>query len=202
MKTNFTKDIIFFQRLLASSGFYKGKIDGVRGAKTDLAIKAFDKASRAAADKYGEFDPRSEANIATLQPKAQVLARRVLKIIRDRGINARIIAGTRTYAEQNSLFAKGRYGNTSPVVTKARGGQSNHNFGIAWDIGIFDEEGKYLADSPKYGAAGETVIKARITGVEWGGNWKTFKDVPHYQCKTGKTLAEVRRMFEAGRSIV
>lgn len=203
MKTTiFANDIVFLQRLLASSGLYKGKIDGIRGPATDAAIKAFDEAFRSAAEAYGRFEARSEKNIATLQPKAQLLARRMLSTLRDSGINARIISGTRTYAEQNALFAKGRDGNAGPIVTRARGGQSNHNFGIAWDIGVFDAKGKYLAESSDYAKAGEIISKAKIVGLEWGGNWRTFKDVPHYQLKTGKTIADIRRRFEAGKPVI
>lgn len=55
-------------------------------------------------------------------------------------------SGLRTYEEQNALYAQGR---TAPgnKVTNAKGGFSNHNFGIAFDIGIF-EGAKYLGDSP------------------------------------------------------
>src|SRR6266480_820794 len=75
-----------------------------------------------------QFDPRSEKNIQTLVPKAQAKARAFLQGVRDAGINAKIIDGSRTFEEQDALFAIGR---TKPghVVTNARGGFSNHNFG-------------------------------------------------------------------------
>jgi peptidoglycan L-alanyl-D-glutamate endopeptidase CwlK len=47
-----------------------------------------------------------------------------LRTVRDAGIEARIISGTRTYTEQNTLFRQGRFGNPGPKVTKARGGQA------------------------------------------------------------------------------
>ena len=83
-----------------------------------------------------QFDPQSEKNIKTLVAKAQEKARTFLQGVRDAGINAKIIDGSRTFEEQDALFAIGR---TKPghVVTNARGGFSNHNFGVAWDIGIF-----------------------------------------------------------------
>ena len=46
-----------------------------------------------------------------------------------------------SYTEQNDLYKRGSFGNPPPKVTNARGGQSNHNFGIAWDGGVF-ENGK------------------------------------------------------------
>ena len=86
------------------------------------------------------------------------------------GITIKVIAGLRTYEEQNELFAQGR---TKPgrIVTNARGGFSNHNFGIAFDVGVF-EGANYLGESPKLpkavGALGMDL------GLEWGGNWKTY----------------------------
>jgi len=110
----------------------------------------------------------------------------------------RILSGTRTYAEQDVLYRKGRFGDTSPIVTKAKGGHSNHNFGIAWDIGIFDS-GKYLGSSPLYAQAAAV---GKVPGIEWGGDWTSFVDQPHYQLATGTTLAAVRTSFEVGTAFV
>lgn len=142
-----------------------------------------------------EVDPRSETNIATLLPNVRPYARALILRARERGIVARVIGGTRTYAEQDALFAQGR---TKPgtIVTKARGGSSNHNFGIAFDIGIF-KNGDYLEESPLYkvcGALGQDL------GLEWGGSWHSIVDEPHFQLRPkwaaemseGAMLAELR----------
>lgn len=123
-------------------------------------------------------DPRSEKAIATLQPQVRPIARALVQKAAQSGICIKIICGFRTYAEQDALYAQGR---TAPgnIVTKARGGYSNHNFGIAFDIGVF-EGNKYLGDSPKYKAVG--VIGTDL-GLEWGGNWKTLADQPHFQLR-------------------
>lgn len=141
------------------------------------------------------FDERTERNIATLHPVAQKAAREfmqaVVPIMKQRGVDARIISGTRTYAEQDALYAK------IPRVTKARGGYSNHNFGVAWDIGLF--KGKtYLEDSPLYKECGGI---GKSVGLEWGGDWKTFKDEPHFEVKTGLTMAEKRARVAAGKDL-
>lgn len=93
-------------------------------------------------------DQRSEKVIATLLPQVQPLARALVQKAALSGICIKIICGFRTYAEQDALYAQGR---TVPgnKVTNAKGGFSNHNFGIAFDIGVF-EGNKYLGDSPKY----------------------------------------------------
>lgn len=203
-KRLFGDDVVEFQRLLKTAGLLEGKVDGVWGPETDRAATEFEKFYRAAKAAVGAFDLRSEAAIMTLLPRAQELARQTLKTIRKGGIDARIISGTRSYKEQDALFRNGRYGDTGPRVTNARGGQSNHNFGIAWDIGIFDAKGRYLGDSPLYRKAADLVraSKTLAAQVEWGGEWRSFPDISHYQVRTGLGLAEVRRRFEGGERLV
>jgi len=35
-------------------------------------------------------------------------------------------------------------------------------------------------------------------GLEWGGDWKGFKDLPHFQYKANLTLAQCCQLFAAG----
>lgn len=148
-------------------------------------------------------DERSERNIATLHPRVRPYARALVRQAASRDITVKIICGTRTYQEQDELYAQGR---TKPgkVVTRARGGQSNHNFGIAFDVGIF-QNGKYLEESPDYrvvGALGEEL------GLEWGGNWE-FVDEPHFQLhppwgsdkSNDDLLAGLRERVDNGRDV-
>lgn len=147
------------------------------------------------------FDDRTEANIRTLLPKAQEAARQfmatVLPAMEKKGATVKIISGTRTYEEQDALYAKGRT-KPGPRVTNARAGYSWHNFGIAWDIGLFRGR-EYLEDSPLYRECGAI---GRSLGLEWGGDWVRFPDPPHFQIKTGCTLAEMRARVAAGLVIV
>ena len=147
-------------------------------------------------------DDRSEKVIATLLPEVQPYARALVTKAAQHGITIKIISGLRTYEEQNELFAQGR---TKPgrMVTKARAGFSNHNFGIAFDIGVF-EGTKYLDESPKYKAVG---ILGMDLGLEWGGSWKTIVDQPHFQLrpkwagdiKERDMLVELRTRKESGK---
>jgi len=151
-----------------------------------------------------EADPRSEKNIATLLPEVQPIARALAQKAALSGIRIKIISALRTFAEQDELFAQGR---TKPgkKVTNARGGFSNHNFGIAFDVGVF-EGNKYLPESVKYRAVG--VLGADL-GLEWGGNWKTIVDQPHFQLRPTwaaelterEMLAELRERRAAGTPI-
>jgi peptidoglycan L-alanyl-D-glutamate endopeptidase CwlK len=193
----FKTDVLFAQRILSVAGFYKGPLNGTWSAKVDDAQDAFIAKYEDLKRRMGEFDQRSESAIATLLPATQSKAREFMKAVAGRPLTYRILSGTRTYAEQDALSRK------RPKVTNARGGQSNHNFGIAWDVGIF-ENGKYYEGNTKkedkaYVDLGAS-IKDSIAGLEWGGDWKTFVDKPHYQLATGKSVRQIRLLFEKGKS--
>lgn len=149
-------------------------------------------------------DPRSEKNIATLLPEVQPIARELVHKAALAGITIRVISGLRSYAEQDALYAKGRTA-PGPIVTNAAGGHSNHNFGIAFDIGVF-EGNNYLGDSPKYKAVG---VIGMDLGLEWGGNWVTIVDQPHFQLRPDwashisekQMLTILRERVEAGTPI-
>lgn len=159
-----------------------------------------------------KFDERTEKNIATLHPKAQEAARRfmeaVLPEMAKKGVVVKIISGTRTYAEQQKLYnqpfdgidnnGNGRIDEAGERVTKAKAGYSNHNFGVAWDIGLF-QGAKYLEESPLYKICGQIGCEQ---GLEWGGDWKSIVDEPHFEVKTGLSMAEKRARVAAGVSIL
>jgi peptidoglycan L-alanyl-D-glutamate endopeptidase CwlK len=98
----------------------------------------------------------------------------------------------RTFAEQDALYAQGRTrlfdgkGKRLGIVTKAKGGQSIHNYGFAVDI-VLIIDGKTASwdikkDWDKDGVADwdECVKVFAKYGWNWGGNWSTFKDMPHF----------------------
>ena len=118
-----------------------------------------------------------------------MLALRVRKVIETlKPVEYRVVQGLRTYAEQDALFVK------RPKVTNARGGQSNHNFGLAVDLCPFvDGEFAWTADK-LFVEIGKAVDK--VGGLEWGGNWK-FVDKPHVQLP-GLTVSLCRNLYEKG----
>lgn len=161
------------------------QVDGKAGPETWGAIyrrivakPPSRKAPAAPATDMAEADPRSEKHIATLMPEVRPLARALVHKAAAMGLQIRIISGFRTYEEQAALYAQGR---SAPgrVITNARPGYSNHNFGIAFDVGVF-EGSRYLGESPKYKAVGALGMDI---GLEWGGSWKTLVDEPHFQLR-------------------
>lgn len=123
-------------------------------------------------------DARSEGIIANLLPQVQPLARTLVHKAAAAGITIKVISGLRTYAEQDALYAQGR---TAPghIVTNAKAGYSNHNFGLAFDVGIF-QGSDYIDESPQYKTVGAMGV---AMGLAWGGNWTTLQDEPHFELR-------------------
>jgi peptidoglycan L-alanyl-D-glutamate endopeptidase CwlK len=190
-------DPTFWQRFLSCAGFYKDTIDGAFGPNSMKAAAAFEQTSIAIANELGAFDGRSEGNIQTLLPAAQRTARQFMTKVSAAGFTIKIISGTRTFAEQDSLYAQGRT-KPGPRVTNAKGGLSNHNYGVAWDIGVF-QAGQYLDDSPIYGQLGAL---GKALGLEWGGDWTSFPDEPHFQIVKETALASIGESFTKGQAFV
>ena len=136
----------------------------------------------------------------------------------------RVAYTLRTFEEQNVLFAQGRTklfdskGKRLGIVTKARGGQSYHNYRLATDIVLLvdrDKNGTHesaswetAVDFDKDGRADwmEVVDVYKSYGWEWGGDWK-FKDRPHFQKTFGLSIQECLRRhnqkdFISGTNII
>src|SRR6516162_3745939 len=213
MSTLFSPDSTFLQRFLSSGGFYNDRIDGDVGPNTLEALGKFETETQEVANDLGSFDKTTEAKIGTMLVPTQRKAREFMKNISQAdvspGLSVHIISGTRTYDEQDELFAQGR---TKPGkrVTNARGGFSNHNFGLAFDVTIFKgstdpEKAKTpVFESPVYKAIGALGTEL---GLEWGGNWKTIVDEPHFQLRPAwaadlserEMLADLRERKDSGK---
>ncbi|MHB1462516.1 MAG: M15 family metallopeptidase [Armatimonadota bacterium] len=116
------------------------------------------------------------------------------KALAEHGIAAVMTSGYRSIADQNALYAKGR-SVAGSVVTKARGGYSWHNFGLAADY-AFVVSGKITWEGP-WASFGKI---AKECGLEWGGDFKTILDRPHVQWTAGNTLAQMRSSVKKGKA--
>lgn len=184
------------------------QVDGKAGPETWAAIYeaivAPTKTLTPSVTEMTAVDPRSEKNILTLLPEVRPLARALVHKADLAGIRIKIISGFRSYEEQDALYAQGRTA-PGPIVTNVKGGYSNHNFGIAFDIGVF-EGNRYFGDSPKYKAVG---VIGMDLGLEWGGSWKTIIDQPHFQLRPSwaqdmnerQMLAALRNRIAAGQPV-
>lgn len=93
------------------------------------------------------------------------------------GFNVLITQTRRTAEEQQALYDQGRV-RPGKVVTKARPGESPHNFGLAFDVAFrVPETGDVTWDGDwdRVGAIGERL------GLVWGGRFHSFPDRPHFE---------------------
>lgn len=111
------------------------------------------------------------------------------------GIDLLVTSTYRDNASQNALYAQGR---TAPgrIVTNAKAGQSWHNYRCAVDV-VPLRNGKPVWDAKdpiwqQVGALGKQA------GLEWAGDWKRFREYPHFQYTGGLTMAQLA----AGSKIV
>ena len=140
------------------------------------------------------------------------------KRILGKGVRLRLAYTYRSKEEQDALYAQGRtklfdnYGKRLGIVTNARGGQSIHQYGLAFDIVLLlDRNGDGTfeaaswdtkADFDKDGKADwmEVVQYLISKGWEWGGAWQ-FVDPPHFQKTFGNTPAILAGKIKQGRTI-
>jgi hypothetical protein len=142
-----------------------------------------------------QADPRSERNLATLEPVTAKLAREHLRRLAAEGYTFKITSGTRTFSEQAALYAKGRTA-PGPKVTNARPGSSWHNFGLAYDLTLFQGDKNPVWEHPAYDLAGRI---GEELGLRWGGKFKSLVDRPHFERPIGLSLAEARQKYPLGR---
>ena len=150
----------------------------------------------------GALDPESQCDsqeaVRDLIPEMRDMMNEHVARVRIEGIDARVGSTFRSYEAQDALYAQGRDGNPGSIVTRAQGGQSMHNFGLAYDLNIYDENGDYLTsgDDWRYSRAGEI---GQSMGLEWGGAWTSFKDVPHFELDGGFPVEVLRTRVEQCR---
>lgn len=92
-------------------------------------------------------------------------------------ITIRISQGLRTFDEQRQLYAMGR---TVPgkIVTNSKPGQSYHQYGLAVDLVELIDNGHSI----DWGFDMEKLVPfANKYAIYWGGNFKKFKDRPHFE---------------------
>lgn len=147
-------------------------------------------------------DSISIKRIEQLHPKVRSIFTKFIEECEDSfNITLRIMEPVyRTIKDQNDLYAQGR---TKPgkIVTNAKGGSSFHNYGLAIDLCRVDRE-----DSDHDGDTKEILWEydmekldsiAKKYGIEWGGNWHTIKDKPHFQVTFGKTWQALLALVNA-----
>lgn len=134
-------------------------------------------------------------DISQLHPKLQSLVYQLIDECKKQGLKIAIGECYRTVAEQNALYAQGR-SKPGSIVTNAKGDSysSMHQWGVAFDIYRNDGKGLYYNEDSffqKVGRIGQSL------GLEWGGNWLSLVDLPHYQLPDwGTTPKKLKQLYK------
>jgi len=132
-----------------------------------------------------------------LHPTVAKKTDQLVEIAAKKGIEVVITETIRTMEEQDQLYAKGRSAEGN-IVTYAQAGESYHNYGLAVDFAIKDNQGDVIWDTGYDGNNNgksdwfEVAEIAKDLGFEWGGDWQGFKDYPHLQITFGLSIRQLQ----------
>ncbi len=128
-------------------------------------------------------------DIGELLPPVQVRVQRFIDLCQEHDIDLLITSTYRDNESQDALYAQGR---TKPgrIVTKAKGGQSWHNYRCAVDVvPLLNGKPNWNTKDPVWQKIGQLGKEA---GLEWAGDWTKFKEMAHFQYTGGLTLAQLQ----------
>lgn len=134
-------------------------------------------------------------------------AERLVALIASECLPFRVFEARRAFVRSQELFMRGRalkdgvvqIVDRKAVVSNARAGESPHNWGLAVDCILVSDHDFWDDETPpknpwdtstpitklawdRYGRA------VRHCDLSWGGDWVSFKDLPHAELRTWKTL--------------
>jgi peptidoglycan LD-endopeptidase CwlK len=143
-------------------------------------------------------------DLSKIYPAFLLKISKVLDDCLDQGHVYVATSGYRSYKEQDLLFAQGR---TAPgkICTKARGGQSAHNLGLAMDFARdLDPRTPGLQPSWDLKDMQNLIDNSVAYNLNPGANWTSFKDVPHVDIgikRHGITLAQLDAIYRKKGSL-
>ncbi len=145
---------------------------------------------------FPTWDEVTDQNIAQLHPAIRLDASVFVNAVeRELGIRLRVYESLRTIEQQDALYAIGRT-QTGSVVTNAQGGESYHNYGLAFDLVEVQSDGILNWDTDW-----EPIARlGRQLGFEWGGDWENFPDRPHWQMIFGLSIADLQELYRSLRA--
>lgn len=121
-------------------------------------------------------------NISDLHPYVAGLCNKLMELCKKEGITIQITSTLRDSEYQRYLYEKVPGSTNTPLI-------GAHGFGLAFDV-VPIVAGKALWDNQelwnKIGALGKGL------GLEWGGDWKSIIDKPHFQFTQGLSSADLR----------
>ena len=125
-----------------------------------------------------------------------------------KGVRLRFSHVYRSPKEQDALF------NQKPKVTNAKGWQSIHNYGLAFDIVLLvdtDNSGTFETatwdvkkdfDKDLQADWMEVTNYFKRKGWKWGGDFKSLYDAPHFEMTFGHTPKTLKALIDKKNVII
>lgn len=148
--------------------------------------------------------PKSLGYLDTLHPDAIPIFQACLDLWHNHGFNVQITSGSRTFAEQDKLYAQGRSVHGAKV-TNATGGQSAHNYGVAIDVVVLvDGVCDWNFDTyHKLWSLVQEHLPTIISNNEffWAGLWTSFREAVHFDLSGGKNFEYLKSKYPMYRGL-
>jgi len=128
-------------------------------------------------------------NLNDLLPEVKARVDKFIEACNHNGIDLLITSTYRDNESQAQLYAQGR---TAPgkIVTNAGPGDSYHNYRCAIDVvPLLNGKPDWDGSHPVWAEIGRL---GKECGLEWAGDWKSFKELAHFQYTNGLTLAQLK----------
>jgi len=128
-------------------------------------------------------------NLNDLLPEVKARVDKFIEACNHNGIDLLVTSTYRDNESQAQLYAQGR---TAPgkIVTNAGPGDSYHNYRCAVDVvPLLNGKPDWDGSHPVWAEIGRL---GKECGLEWAGDWKSFKELAHFQYTNGLTLAQLK----------
>ena len=182
-----SKDVLTLQVYLKGLGYFTHALTSYFGSITKQSVKDFQKDNGLIADgicgknTWKALESKKKPLVEKigkyqLYPLVERTRIAFIEACKAQGEDIKVTEGYRSFERQNELY------NKRPKVTNAKGGQSFHNWGVSFDV-CFTHTG-YKGKWAKIGKIGKEL------GLEWGGDFKSIVDKPHFQMTLGYKLKD------------
>ena len=128
-------------------------------------------------------------SIDELIPQAKERVEKFLALCKENDIDLLVTSTFRDFDSQTALYNQGRT-TEGKIVTNAKAGDSWHNWRCAVDVvPLVNGKADWDGSHPVWAEIGRLGKEA---GLEWAGEWKSFKELAHFQYTGGLTLAQLK----------
>jgi len=128
-------------------------------------------------------------NLNDLLPEVKARVDKFIEACNHNGIDLLVTSTYRDNESQAQLYAQGRTA-LGKIVTNAGPGDSYHNYRCAVDVvPLLNGKPDWDGSHPVWAEIGRL---GKECGLEWAGDWKSFKELAHFQYTNGLTLAQLK----------